>query len=235
VFPFYSLASLLPEGGQALAAGLHPEILRAWLDTLSGAPPEEVAAALKEQLKRTGFTTSVTTSLRARLKMLDIMAEETWRISAAFEAELDNAHHPLSTALQRKVIVGNDLLKNHAQCYRAAANRLRSSWIGRGNAGLLRHTLVHAMAMERRRLILAYRAYAPGSKSAWRNLTCCTASHDPREMPPPTPPAPAIRRTPCTSRRSCWHSPSRCRWRRANSTAFVSSSTATPTWRNCRT
>lgn len=170
MFPFYSLASLLPEGGQALAAGLHPEILRAWLETLSGAPPEEAAVALKEQLTRTGFTTSVTTSLRVRLQMLDIMAEETRRISAAFEAELNKAHHPLSTALQRKVIIGNDLLKNHAQCYRAAANRLRGSWIGRGTAVLLRHSLVQAMDMERRRLILAYRAYAPGSKSAWHNL-----------------------------------------------------------------
>jgi len=166
VFPFYSVASLLPEGGQALAAGLHPEMLRAWLETLSGAPPEEAAVTLKEQLKRIG----VTTSFRVRLKMLDIMAAETWRISAAFEAELDNAHHPLSIALQRKVIIGNDLLKNHAQCYRTAANRLRGSWIGLGNADLLRHTLVHAMDMERRRLILAYRAYAPGSKSAWRHL-----------------------------------------------------------------
>lgn len=166
MFPLFSLASLLPEGGQAFAAGLHPEMLRSWLETLSGAPPEEAAAALREQLKRT----SVTASLRLRLKMLDIMAEETRRIVGAFEAELDRAHHPLSTALQNKVVIGNDLLKYHARCYRAAVDRLKGSWIGRGNAELLRRTLMHAMFMERRRLVLAYRAYAPGSKSAWRGL-----------------------------------------------------------------
>ncbi|MBI4989841.1 MAG: hypothetical protein HZC23_13585 [Rhodocyclales bacterium] len=166
MFPLYSLASLLPEGGQAFAAGLHPEMLRSWLDTLSGMPPEEAAIALTERLKRPG----VSASFRVRLKMLDMMAEETRRIAGLFEAELNRAHHPLSTALQRKVVIGNDLLKYHAQCYRAAVDRLKGGWISRGKTDLLRRTLAHAMDMERRRLVLAYRAYAPGSKSAWRSL-----------------------------------------------------------------
>lgn len=166
VFPLYSLMSLLPEGGRALAAGLHPDMLRAWLDTLSGVPPEEAAAAMKEQLKRVG----VASSFRVRLKMLDMMAEETHRIIGLFEAELNKAQHPLSTAAQRQVVAGNDLLKYHAKCYRNAIDRLKGTWLSRGNAGLLRRTLAHAMDMERRRLVLAYRAYAPGSRSAWRNL-----------------------------------------------------------------
>lgn len=98
------------------------------------------------------------------------MAEETRRVTDAFESELNKAHHPLSTALQRKVVVCNDLLKYQAKCYRTAIDKLKGSWIGRGNAGLLRRALMHAMDMERRRLVLAWRAYAPGSKSAWRNL-----------------------------------------------------------------
>jgi len=166
VFPLYSLASLLPEGGQALAAGLHPEMLRAWLETLSEASPEEAAVALKAQLKRIG----VAGSLRARLKMLDMIAEETRRVTEAFEADLNRAQHPLSSALQRKVVIGNDLLKCQAKCYRIAIDKLKGGWISRGNIGLLRRTLTHAMDMERRRLVLAWRAYAPGSKSAWRNL-----------------------------------------------------------------
>lgn len=166
MFPLYSLASLLPEGGQALAAGLHPEMLRAWLDTLSDAPPEEAAAALKDQLKRIG----VSSSLRSRLKMLDMMAVETGRVIEAFEADLNKAHHPLSTALQRKVVAGNDLLKCHAKCYRAVIDKLKGSWIMRDNAAGLRRALMHAMDMERRRLVLAWRGYAPGSRSAWRNL-----------------------------------------------------------------
>jgi hypothetical protein len=166
VFPLYSLASLLPEGGQALAAGLHPEMLRAWLDTLSAAAPEEAAVALRDQLKRIG----VTSSLRARLKMLDMMADETRRVTEAFEAELNKARHPLSTVLQRKVVIGNDLLKHQAKCYRTVIDKLKGSWLGRDRVELLRRTLMHALDMERRRLILAWRAYAPGSKSAWRNL-----------------------------------------------------------------
>lgn len=166
MFPLYSLASLLPEGGQALVAGLHPEMLRAWLDTLSEASPEEAALALKGQLKRIG----VTSSLRARLKMLDMIAVETLRAVDAFEAELNRAHHPLSTALQRKVVCGNDLLKCQAKCYRTVIDELKGSWLSRGKVDLLRRTLMHAMDMERRRLVLAWRGYAPGSKSAWRNL-----------------------------------------------------------------
>lgn len=166
MLPLYSLATLLPEGGQALAAGLHPEMLRAWLETLSEAAPEEAAVALKGQLKRIG----VAGSLRARLKMLDMIAEETRRVTEAFEADLNRAQHPLSSALQRKVVVGNDLLKCQAKSYRGAIDKLKGGWISRGNAPLLRRTLLQAMDMERRRLILAWRAYAPGSKSAWRNL-----------------------------------------------------------------
>lgn len=166
MFPLYSLASLLPEGGQAFAAGLHPEMLRSWLDTLSGMPPEEAALALAERLKRP----AAPASLGVRLKMLDMMAGETRRIAGAIEAELDKAQHPLSTALQRKVVIGNDLLKHHAGCYRAAVGRFRGGWVSRAKADLLRRTLTHAMDMERRRLVLAYRAHAPGSKSAWRNL-----------------------------------------------------------------
>lgn len=166
VFPLVSLASLLPEGGQALAASLHPEILRAWLDTLAGMPAEAAAVALRDQLKRIG----VTTSLRARLKMLDMMAKETWRIADAFEAELNLASHPLPSQLQRKVVIGNELLKYHGKSFQAAIDKLKGGWLSRGNTKLLLRTLIHAMEMERRRLILAYRAYAPGSKSAWRNL-----------------------------------------------------------------
>jgi len=166
VFRLVTLASLLPEGGQALAAGMHPEILRAWLETLSGMHPEEAALSLKEQLKRTG----VATSLRVRLKMLDLMAAETLHLADVFEAELNRASHPLSSGLQRKVVLGNDLLKYHSKCFQSAIEKLKGGWLSRGNAKLLQRTISSAMEMERRRLLLAFRAYAPGSKSAWRNL-----------------------------------------------------------------
>jgi hypothetical protein len=91
--------------------------LRAWLEDASERPPEEAAAALKDQLKRL----SAAHGFRVRLKMLDIMAEETRRITGAFEADLNKALHPLSTALQHKVVIGNDLLKYHGKSYRTAA------------------------------------------------------------------------------------------------------------------
>lgn len=166
MFPLHTLASLLPEGGRALAAGLHPELLRAWLETLREKPPEQAATALRARLQRLAGTNG----LQLRLTILDLMAGETLRLTAAFEARLDKARHPLSDEDRRAVVAGNALLKQHAACYHAVADRLQGGWIGRGRAGLLRHALVAAMEMERRRLILAYRAYAPGSPSAWRGL-----------------------------------------------------------------
>lgn len=166
MFPFHSLLSLLPEGGQSFAAGLHPEMLRAWLAAHAGMPPAESAVAIKDQLKRL----AATPGLRLRMRMLDILAEETRRIASLVEADLDKAQYPLSTALQGKVVAGNNLLKCHAQSYRAVAEKLLTGWLRWGNGDLLHHALHGAMDMERRRLLLAHRAYAPGSKSAWRNL-----------------------------------------------------------------
>ena len=166
MFPLFSLVSLLPEGGKAFVAGLHPEIMRAWLETLSDNPPDEAAAALQGRLKRAGIANNI----RASLKTLDILAEGTARVTGAFEAELNRAHYPLSTSLQGKVVAGNELLKLHSTCYRRVADRLSGRWIGRGYSLQLRHALTQAMEMERRRLVLAFRAYTPGSKSAWRNL-----------------------------------------------------------------
>lgn len=166
MFRLFSLVSLLPEGSKAFVAGLHPEMLRAWLDTLAQTPHEEAAGAMQKQLKRV----SALTNLRARLQMLDIIAEEAVRLAGMLDAELNEAHHPLAAELQRKVVAGNELLKLHAGCYRKVADTLSGSWIGRGRPQHLLHALVQAMELERRRLILAFRAYAPGSKSAWRNL-----------------------------------------------------------------
>lgn len=166
MFPVFSLVSLLPEGGKVFVAGLHPEMLRAWLDTLANAPIEDVAEALQGQLKRTNAATNV----RIRLKMLDIMAEDTARIAGTLEADLNQSHHPLSRDLQRKVVAGNELLKLHAKCYRGVVDKLSGRWLGRGSSRQLEHALHQAMDMERRRLLLAFRAYTPGSRSAWRNL-----------------------------------------------------------------
>lgn len=166
MFPYHFLISLLPEGGQSFAAGLHPEMLRAWLTAHAGMPPAEAAAAIKEQLQRL----AAAPGLRLRMRMLDILAEETRRIAGSVEADLDRAHHPLSTALRGQVVAGNNLLKCHAQSYRAVAEKLLVGWLRWGNGDLLRHALRNAMDLERRRLLLAHRAYAPGSKSAWRSL-----------------------------------------------------------------
>ncbi|MCZ7655890.1 MAG: hypothetical protein M5R42_18935 [Rhodocyclaceae bacterium] len=59
--------------------------------------------------------------------------------------------------MQRKVVSGNDLLKYQAKCYRTVIDELKGSWLSRGKVDLLRRTLMHAMNMERRRLVLAWR------------------------------------------------------------------------------
>lgn len=166
MFPLFSLVSLLPPGGKAFVARLQLDALRARVDALTGMPPEAAAVALRAQLVRTNSAAN----LHVRQQMLDIIAECTRQVAGAIEAELNQSHHPLSSGLQDKVVAVNDLLKLHAKCSSAVVDKLSGSWIGRGNPQPLRHALNQAMDMEHQRLMLAFRAYTPGTKSAWRNL-----------------------------------------------------------------
>ncbi len=160
----FVLFSLLPPGVSFTAAP-HPDELSAWLAALP-AEPKQTALLLKKQLYRIRGVVNT----HARLKMLDQLLNTSNRVVSAFEADLIRARYPLSAELQRGVIVGNDLLKRHARAYTETVEKLSGKWIGVGLGHILRPALVQAMELEKRRLLLAFRAYTPGSRSAWKNL-----------------------------------------------------------------
>lgn len=161
----FLLFSLLP-AGSGFGAGLNPDALRVWIEALSDAAPEETAAALTLQLRRVRRAVN----RHARLRMLDMLVPPTLHLTTLFEAELHRARHPLSLALQRRIVAANELLKQHAACYRETAAELSATWLGLGFSRVLPRAVAQGMELERRRLVLAFRAYSPGSKSAWQSL-----------------------------------------------------------------
>jgi len=161
----FLLFSLLPSGS-GFGAGLNPDALRAWIDALPDADADESAAAILVQLRRARRSVN----RHARLRMLDMLVAPTLQVTARFEAELHRARQPLSLLLQRKIVSANELLKQHAACYRETATELSATWLGLGFAKVLPRAVAQAMEIERRRLALAFRAYTPGSKSAWQSL-----------------------------------------------------------------
>lgn len=160
----FVLFSLLPPGVSFTSAP-HPDELSAWLAALPD-EPDKAALLLKKQLYRIRGVVNT----HARLKMLDKLLGASNRVVSAFEADLIQARYPLSAELQRGVVIGNDLLKRHARAYTDTVKRLSGKWLGVGLAPILRPALVRAMELEKRRLLLAFRAYTPGSRSAWKNL-----------------------------------------------------------------
>ncbi len=160
----FVLFSLLPPGISFTAAP-HPEELSAWLVALP-TEPDKAALLLKKQLYRIRGVVNI----HARLKMLDRLLDASHAVISAFEAKLIEARYPLTAELQRGVVLGNDLLKRHARAYTETVEKLSGKWVGVGLAHILRPALVQAMELEKRRLLLAFRAYTPGSRSAWKNL-----------------------------------------------------------------
>ncbi len=160
----FVLFSLLPPGVSFTAAP-HPDELSTWLTALP-AEPEQAARLLKKQLYRIRGVVNT----HARLKMLDRLLDASHNVVSAFEANLIRARYPLSADLQRGIVLGNDLLKRHARAYIQTVARLSGKWLGFGLSPILRPALVQAMELEKRRLLLAFRAYTPGSRSAWKNL-----------------------------------------------------------------
>ena len=161
----FLLLSLLPSG-TGFGSGLNPDALRVWLEALPDAAAEETAAALTQQLRRVRRTVN----RHARLRMLDMLVAPTLQVTTRFEAELHQARHPLSLSLQRRIVAANELLKQHAAFYRETASELSAGWLGLGFSRVLPRAVAQAMELERRRLVLAFRAYSPGSKSAWLSL-----------------------------------------------------------------
>ena len=86
------------------------------------------------------------------------------------ESQLNLAPLPLPTVLRRSVVAANALLKELAANYSAITATLSGRWYVMGSSRPLRDVIIYGLRLNLRRLKLAYRVYARGSRSAWVSL-----------------------------------------------------------------
>lgn len=155
--------SLFPLGGTS--GSFEPERFQAWLSTLPLDRPAVSAQALINELQRFRKANS-----RTRIKLLDVSQDVAHRLVQAAEKLLAHSALPLEQDVQMVLLATNALLKTLATRYAEIADEINNKWIGIGFARPLRLATVRAMEFQARRLDLAYRIYARGSKSAWSEM-----------------------------------------------------------------
>lgn len=141
--------------------------LREWLDSMSGAAAEEIASSLALRLHP---MLSAQSNLHMRIKLLDTFEEITGELLPVLEHEVANSPLPFATSIQNKGLAADNLLKALASGYAAVLVVIESRRLGSGLILLAQHAAQHAMLVLRRRLLLAYRAYAPPSAGSWQQL-----------------------------------------------------------------
>lgn len=141
--------------------------LREWLDSMSGAAAEDIAASLAPRLHP---MLSAQSNLHMRIKLLDTFEEIASELLPLLEHEVACAALPFTAAIQAKGLAADNLLKALAGEYAAVLDTIESRRLGSGLTQLAQHAAQHAMQVLRRRLLLAYRAYAPPSTGTWQQL-----------------------------------------------------------------
>jgi hypothetical protein len=154
---------LFPPSG--ISGSFEPERFQSWLETLPFERPGIAAQALINELQRFRQTNS-----RTRIKLLEVSLDAANRIVQATEKQLASSALPLAQEVQLVLLSTNALLKSLAARYAEIADEINNKWIGIGFAKPLRLATVRAMEFQARRLDLAYRIYARGSKSAWSEM-----------------------------------------------------------------
>jgi hypothetical protein len=146
-------------GGRRLA-----DTLQSRLAGLAGEDPPEALLRVHQALRD---VLSAETSVRRRLKLLQLLTERAEPALVAVEYSLDNAVLPLSNQLQQSANSANHLLKVLGRGYADIATRITGKWAKLGFVAPLRSAVSRAMRAEARRVGLAYRVYSRGSSSAW--------------------------------------------------------------------
>lgn len=161
-FPQDSLVSDPPEWED-----MQHEQLESWLRGLPDDNPIDSAYALMRQVVA---LRKADLAVRTQLKLLDQLREKGESLLPLIESQLNLAPLPLPTVLQRSVVAANALLKELAANYTAIAATLSGRWYVMGSSKPLRDVIVFGLRLNLRRLKLAYRVYARGSRSAWVSL-----------------------------------------------------------------
>lgn len=141
--------------------------LREWLDSMSDAAAEDIAASLAPRLHP---MLSAQSNLHMRIKLLDTFEEIVGELLPALEHEVASALLPFTAATQAKALAADNLLKALASGYASVLGIIESRHLGSGLMQLAQHAAQHAMLVLRRRLLLAYRAYASPSTGTWQQL-----------------------------------------------------------------
>jgi hypothetical protein len=147
--------------------GAEASALRSWLDSMNGAAPEDVASSLAQRMHS---MVSGQSNLHMRIKLLDTFEEVANELLPPLEREVADAPLPFTAALQAKALAADNLLKALSSNYAAVLGTIESRHLGGGLALLAQHAAQKATRILRRRLLLAYRAYATPSPSSWQQL-----------------------------------------------------------------
>lgn len=153
--------------GRRKDAGEGAQALRRWLDDMAEAPAEEVVASLALRLTP---MVAAQGNLHMRLKLIDTFDDIARDLLPALEHEIGNAPLPFSATVQARALAADNLLKALASAYAAIVATMEKRHLASGLAPLAQHAVQHAIIALRRRQLLACRAYAAPSESAWQQL-----------------------------------------------------------------
>ncbi len=141
--------------------------LRNWLDSMAGAPPEDIAASLAQRI---GPMLAEHGNLHMGVRLLDTFHEIADELLPPLEKEITFGPLPFASALQKRAVSADNLLKALSAGYATIVAQIESRRLGSGLAPLVQHALQRAIIVLRRRQLLAYRAYAAPSPTSWQHL-----------------------------------------------------------------
>lgn len=159
--------SLLPQGITLSAHAFEVDELAEWLDALPADKPSELMRALLGEL---ADQRQASLSQRTRLKLLDLVREKAEAMLPAVEEQLRRSPLPLPAPAQQTLVDANELLKQICAGYESVSDKMARRWYGIGTNRLLCSAVTHGLRLHQRRLKLAYRVYARGSRSAWTEM-----------------------------------------------------------------
>lgn len=155
---------LIPESVESENPALTVDAMQAWLAGLPLARPLDSAAAIADQAARLRKREP---SLRKRIRLYNLLYEAASQVLPRVEEILGRAGLPLSQEEEALVGQANRLLREFGQGYTGIAIEISSKWIALGFARPLRAATLRGLAAHARRLMLAYRIYSRGPRSAW--------------------------------------------------------------------